>query len=207
MQVDFGVELGTEDEVLEMPWAAGETGPRYWDLKRHPEQLSNVVEANRFPELAEFLGAVNSASSIFESAKCDVWSSAEINPEEEIFGASHKFGSYVDLVFADEESRASFVQHEKLVNRITELLRRVPEIPAAAEFLLRRCYYHTRNLDQPRQGFYITFYLFGYGADERQARQQWAIGMKLVENVIRQISAQRTCDLRVQPPESRPRMD
>ena len=194
MHIDFGIELGSDDEVLEMPWAAGDAGARYWDLKRHPEQLSKLVEANGFPELAEFLAGVNSASSIFESAKCDVWSSADMNPEEEIFGASLKFGSYVDLVFADEGSRFSFTQHEKFVKRITQLLRRVPEIPASSEFLVRRCYYHIQNLDQPRQGFYLTHYLFGYGADERQARQQWAIGMKLVANGIRQISANPASD-------------
>jgi hypothetical protein len=40
-----------------------------------------------------------------------------------------------------------------------------------------------------KDGFYITCYLFGYGDDEPQARQRWAIGLKLVENAIRQISS------------------
>jgi len=39
-----------------------------------------------------------------------------------------------------------------------------------------------------REGFYVTFYLFGYGEDEAQARESWAIGLKLVENAIRQMS-------------------
>ena len=190
MQVDWGVELGADDEVLEMPWAGGDAGPCYCDLKRHPEQLPKVEEANRFPELAEFLLAVNSAS-IVESAKCDVWLSTDMNPEEEIFGASHKFGSYVDLVFTEESSRFSLVEHERLVKQITELLKRVPEIPASSEFLVRRCYYHLHDLGGTREGFYITDYVFGYGTDEQHARQQWAIGMKLAENAIRQISASR----------------
>jgi hypothetical protein len=37
-------------------------------------------------------------------------------------------------------------------------------------------------------GFYITFYLFGYGDDEAQARKRWAIGLKVVENIILQLS-------------------
>ncbi len=64
---------------------------------------------------------------------------------------------------------------------MTQLLKRVPEIPASAEFLIRRCYYGDEA------GFYITFYLFGYGDDEERARQQWVIGLKLVENAIRQV--------------------
>ena len=69
-------------------------------------------------------------------------------------------------------------------------MKRVPEIPASAEFLIRRCSYHE---DQGvRDGFYITFYLFGYGDDQDVARLRWAIGLKLVENAIRQWSASRS---------------
>ncbi len=186
MQADFAVELGTGDETLELPWCA-EGGPRYYDLKRQPELLLNIEEARRIPELGEFLAAVNSTASILETAKCDAWFSAEMNPEDEIFGAACKFGSYVDLLFSGQASRFSFPAHEQWAMRITQLLKRVPEIPAAVEFLIRRCLYHGDN--QTRDGFYLTFYSFGYGDDEPQARQRWAIALKLVENAIRQMSA------------------
>ena len=183
MQADFAVELGADDETLEMPWAAEAGGPRYYDVKRHPELLLNVVEAQGAPEMRQFLSAINAPAGALETAKCDLWSSTEISPEEEIFGATHKFGSYVDLLFSDGSSRFSFAQHEQLAKMLTGLLKQVPEIPAAIEFLIRRCYYHDE--EGVRDGFYITFYLFGYGDDEVQARQRWAIGLKLVENAIR----------------------
>jgi hypothetical protein len=184
VQADWAVELGSDDETLEVPWAAPDHGPRYLDLKRQPELLPEIEEARRERELGEFLAAINSAS-ILETAKCDVWASAEIKPEEEIFGAACKFGSYIDLFFSDER-RFSFSDQEQLAKRLTQLLQRVPEIPAAAEFLVRRCHFHEEGT---RDGFYITFYLFGYGDEEPQARRQWAIGLKLVENAIRQLSA------------------
>jgi hypothetical protein len=184
VQADFAVELGKEDETLEMPWAA-EDGPRYYDLKRHPELLREVEEAQRFRELGEFLAAVNSHANAVETAKCDAWASTEINPEEEIFGAPCKFGSYVDLLLSDERGRLSFSEHEQWAKRLMDLLKKAPEIPAAAEFLIRRCYYH--GADGMRDGFYVTFYLFGYGEDEPQARQRWAIGLKLAGNAIRQL--------------------
>lgn len=187
MEVDFAVELGADDEVLELPWAEAGDGPRYYDLKRRPELLLHVEEAQQVPELGEFLAIINSSASFLETAKCDTWCSAEMNPEEEIFGAACKFGSYIDLVCSHAQTRFSFPEHEQLAKRLTRLLQRVPEIPAAAEFLVRRCHYHER--EETRDGFYITFYLFGYGDDEPQARQRWAIGLKLVENAIRQISA------------------
>jgi len=187
VEADFAVELGADSETLEFPWAAAADGPRYYDLKRHPELLAQVEEAQRVPELGEFLRAMNAASSILETAKCDAWESSEISAEEEIFGAACKFGSYVDLLFSAEELRFLFPAHEQLVQRLTQLLKRVPEIPAAAEFLIRRCYFHQGT--ETREGFYITFYLFGYADDQEHAQDQWTIGLKLVENAIRQISA------------------
>ncbi len=184
MEADFAVELGADDETLELPWAAGDGGPCYYDLKRQPELLLEIEEASQAPELAEFLAAMNSPAGILETAKCDTWSSTEINPEEDIFGATHKFCSYVDILFSQETSRCSFAEHEQFAKRITQLLKRVPEIPAAVELLIRRCFYHAG--DELREGFYITLYVFGYGDDEPQARQRWAIAVKLTENAIRQ---------------------
>ena len=66
--------------------------------------------------------------------------------------------------------------------------KRVPEIPAAVELIIRRGFFHGERKIQ--DGFYITFYLSGYGDDELQARQRWTIALKLVENAIRQISAE-----------------
>lgn len=186
MEADFAVELGADDETLEFPWASAD-GPRYFDLRHRPELLAQVEEAQRVPELGEFLAAINAPSSILETAKCDCWPSNEISVEEEIFGASCKFGSYVDLLFSAEELRVSFPAHEQLAKRLKQLLTRVPEIPAAAEFLMRRCHFHQHT--ETREGFYITFYLFGYADDQEHAQRQWAIGLKLVENAIRQISA------------------
>ena len=190
MQADFAIELGADDEVLEIPWSSPDGSVCHFDLRNRPENLSEIKEASQFPELAEFLAAVNSHASVLATVKCDVWTSKEMNPEEDVFNAQCKFGSYVDLLFADAASRFSFPAHEKFAARMTELLKRVPDIPASADFLVRRCYYHPSEPLETRDGFYITAYLFGYGSEEAQARQQWGIGMKLVENAIRQISAE-----------------
>ena len=188
MEADFAVELGASDETLEFPWAAADGSLRHYDLKRQPELLPEIEEARRELELGEFLATLNAPSSILETVKCDAWASSEISPEEEIFGAACKFGSYVDWLFSQEGSRFSFAAHEQLARRVTQLLKRVPEIPAAAELMIRRCFYHSVNGIQ--SGFYMTFYLFGYGDDEAQARQRWAIALKLAENALRQVSAE-----------------
>ncbi|MCU1296930.1 MAG: hypothetical protein JWO91_1208, partial [Acidobacteriaceae bacterium] len=55
-----------------------------------------------------------------------------------------------------------------------------------AEFLVRRCLYHLQK--EVQEGFYITFYLFGYGNSEDEARQQWGEALELAERAIRQLS-------------------
>lgn len=184
MEADFSVELGPDDETLEFPWTDPAGRLRYFDLKHHPELLLNVEEAREFQELGEFLTVVNSPASRLESAKCDAWFTTDLHPEDEIFGAAGKFGSYVDLIFSDKVVRYSFPEHEKFAQRLTQLLKRVPEIPAMAEWIVRRCYYEAAH-----EGFYFTFYLFGYGDDVEQSRQRWAIALKLVENALLQLLA------------------
>jgi hypothetical protein len=187
MQADFAVELGRDDETLEMPWVAADDVLRYYDLKRDPSALSQIEEATRLGDLRDFLAAVNSQACMLESAKCDAWSTTELNPDEDIFDVPWKFGSYVDLLFTDKSARFSFGQHEALLKQLTGLLKTVPEIPASAEFLLRRCFY--RESETTRDGYYLTFYMFGYGEDEAQARKQWGIALKLVAAAIAQLSS------------------
>jgi hypothetical protein len=78
------------------------------------------------------------------------------------------------------------------VRKLVKLLQQESEIPAAAEFLVRRCYYHVEVENEIRneikEGFYITLYVFGYGNNEGEARMEWAAGLKLIEDSIQQLS-------------------
>jgi hypothetical protein len=199
MHADFSVECTADDDCLEFPWASGEL--RYYDLRRQPELLLQVTETHDNTELGEFLSSINAPASMLQSVKCDVWVSREITPEEEVFGATRKFGSYVDLIFCEPSLHSAFDAHENFLRRLVRLLGKAPEISAAAEFIVRRCVYHMRaraavvevTADEPteelRNGFGITFYLHGYGDDEDEARCRWTIALKLVENALLQLSA------------------
>ena len=171
MQADFSIECGADDECLEIPWASEDGSLSYRDLKRNSEFIEHLTEVQKYPELGEFLHAINSIESVFQTAKCDAWFTSEITPEEEIFEAAGKFGSYVDVVFDSPISRVSFAAHEAAVRKFVELLKLAPEMPASVEFLVRRCFFQDPNPEQ--NGFYITCYVFGYGNTEDQARRHW----------------------------------
>jgi len=142
MHADFSVELGRDDAALELPWSSADPTVRYYDLKKHPEWLQQISEAMAWPELGAFLARINAAGFPLATAKCDAWASREVLPEEEIFG-DRKFVSYIDLVFEDAAARCSFEKHEAFARGLCRLLGQAPEIPAAVEVVIRRCYYHT----------------------------------------------------------------
>jgi len=190
MQAEFSVELTADDPTLALPWSDPDGRWSYLDLRAHPEQLAQIPEANMFPELREFLVSANAASSNLQSAKCDTWFSDEITEEEAIFGAPWKFGSYVDVAFHRSAPQSSFAIHEAFAIRLVELLRRAPELPAAAEIVIRRA--HFESPDAPvREGFYFTIYVTGYGDDESDAKQACGIALRLVGHATLQMSTGR----------------
>lgn len=145
MQADFSVELGNEDPALELPWSSADPHVRYYDLKTHPELLRQIPEVVMHPEIGSFLSRINAAGFPLATAKCDVWSSEEVAPEEEVFG-DRKFVSYIDLVFINEADRCSFEKHEAFAKDLCQLLGHAPEIAATVELVIRRCYYHQEKL-------------------------------------------------------------
>ena len=182
MDVDWSVECGADDPTLAVPWQSEDGTLRYYDLRNRPDLLLYVDEAARHRQLGEFLNAVNSRTSL-QSAKSDVWFSRELNEAEGIYGAVCKFCSYVDLFFADVARRNLFPEHEGFAKQLTALLKRAPQISAAAEFIIRRAHY------DGEPGFYFTFELAGYGDDEDDAKKRWAIALNLIGNAILQLSA------------------
>ena len=188
MDADFSIELGREDPVMDFPWKDPAGKLAYVDVKRRPELMASIEEAEKFPELAEFLRVMNSARSMVETAKCDAWPTTELSAEEDVYDASHKFASYVDVVFSEIDARLSFSSHEQFARKLVELLRRVPDTQSAAEVCVRRCYFGEDS--GVREGFYCTLFVSGYGNDEASARQNWDVGLKLMGNAVMQISAQ-----------------
>lgn len=224
MQVDSSVELGRDDPALEFPWCSEDGCFRYQDLKSDPALINKIPEARDCQELREFLLRINAPDSALQTVKADLWQTGEISPEEQIFTASRKTVSYIDLIFADPAMRLSLQSHLNLVEKLCNLLRRAPEIPAAIEFVARHCHYHdAENIEAGRAtdtdpitpqnahrsdslqsemnelllksgedsqvGFCITAYVSGFADHDPEARQRWAIALKLLQNAIVQATS------------------
>jgi hypothetical protein len=188
MQADYSVECGPGDEALEIPWAAPSGHPSYVDLKKHPERLDEIPEAATHQALRNFLAKVNARPAL-RTAKCDVWSTRDLDPEDDVFQAEEKCSSYVDVLFTEVAARASLERNEESAGELFRLLQLAPEIQAAAEICVRRCYVHDPpESAESSDGFYLTIYVSGYGDDQDSATQHWAIGMNLLQNAILQLA-------------------
>src|ERR1017187_4829292 len=197
MDAEWSVELGSDDAALEFPWSSPDGSQRYVDLQHDPDRLNEIPEATRFPELGGFLRAINQPPSSWLSAKCDVWLDSELSEAEAIYDAKLKLCSYVDLVVREDAMRFSFERHEQWARTAARALSSDDELPVTCEFIVRRCWYHTEvnslragddaatpGEANPVPGFYVTFYLFGYGDDEPQARARWAEGLQHVTSAL-----------------------
>jgi len=189
VQADFSIECGANDECLEIPWASEDGALRYVDLRQNPALIADLDEARHFPDIADFLRITNSAGSAFQTAKCDAGFTQELTVEDEPFGTSGKFGSYVDVLFASPVARRSLEQNQACVGSLVRLLQRAPEMPASAEFLVRRCFFADDRTDV--DGFYMTCYVFGYSDNEEEARMHWGIALRLLGSALVQISTER----------------
>ena len=189
MQAELTVELGADDPTLALPWSDPDERFHYYNLRLNPEHIANVEEANAFPDMREFLSTVNSSASNLQTAKCDAWFSEDLDDEDAIFGASCKFGSYVDVAFHQRAPQSSFPIHEAFGERLIDLLKRAPELPAAVEVIIRRAHFEFE--EDLREGFYFTVYVFGYGDDEQESRQSWGIAQRLVGHALLQMSTGR----------------
>jgi hypothetical protein len=207
MYVDWSVELGVDDPVLDFPWVLGEGACReetrreeiapeaasemlspgkavtlrYYDLKADPSLVDHLPEAQSSSELRKFLLRMNAGGFPLQSAKCDHWFTQEILEEEEIFGAPCKFASYVDLLFTAPERQLSFTDHEDFAAKLCDLLKGAPEMLASAEIIVRRCFYANHP---DHDGFFFTVYVSGFGETQAQSRQRWSIALTLVQHAL-----------------------
>lgn len=200
MRVEIVKETDPGDDRLEIPWASPEIPHlHYVDLKAHPESIGQLQECGRFPVLADFLREVNSAESLFRTAKCDVWTTTELTEDEwQDFQLPFKMGSYVDLFFDRPEFNSALEPQLRLGEKLCQALARF-RAPAQLEVCVRRCLFEPEE----RWGYYLTVFIHAYGGDPEEAAREWsrtleALGKALarIDEILRRILA----DLPRRPP-------
>jgi hypothetical protein len=166
MDCEFTVELGPDDPTLAVPWHSPDGTVAFLDLKAHPELITQLEEVGQFPELGDFLIALN--SDRFATAKCDAWFDTLMDVDDEPYGAAMKCASYVDVFFAGARKLASFADHEQEARAAVQRIRAAEDRHARAEIAIRRAFFEQGD------GFYWTVYAFGYGDDQVSSLAAWS---------------------------------
>jgi hypothetical protein len=172
MDCEFTVELGTDDPTLAIPWRSPDANVAYVDLKAHPEAIVQLPEVQQFPELGDFLIALN--SGLFATAKCDAWFDTLMDVDDDPYEAAIKCASYVDVFFSGERKPASFEQHEQLAHAAVQRIRAAEDLRARSEIAIRRAWF------EEEVGFYWTIYAFGYGDDQVSSLATWSKSLQIL---------------------------
>ncbi len=204
MEADWAVEIGEDLPRIVVPWAEeaedpqaseggsreegrfGELGSgplRFVDLRADPEAVAALPEVRGFPALGRALVRLNSAVSPAFTSKCDVFpiEAAEIDPWEfDAEGdATAALGCYIDLVLRDDEVFSSFAAQEAWLRRTVKELRGwAPLRGARVDLVLRAA------TAFGREGFGVTLYLAGCGANEDVARQRLEAALERVVGLL-----------------------
>lgn len=176
MEADWAAEIGPNLPVVEADW------PGFVDLRRKPDAVDRIPEAVRHAGLRTALLQLNAPESPLRTTKCDLWAltAAEIDPLE--FGCvpdsvAIGMACYIDVVAIDATLFASFERHESWAKIATLEMRRAPMGPGRVDLVIRAA----RAAD--REGFAITLYAAGCGADSCSACASWSAALELAAAV------------------------
>jgi hypothetical protein len=197
MEADYSVELGPAAPALELPWTDPEGRSHYVELRGDARltkcnldrDLDRITEAHQFPALRRFLADVNSESSAWLTAKCDVWVE-ETDAAENLYDAGFTQSSYVDLVLAEQAAalRDCLEAHQQLAKELVHRLEANESLEACAEIVVRRCYFHpgTRP-EESDAGYCLTLFLIGYGTSPDKAAECWGRTLEFAAECLLQL--------------------
>lgn len=202
MEADFSVELGPDAPALELPWQDPDGQVHYVELYCEcgdrdslASKVDRIPEARQFPALRQFLIDVNSQSSAWQTAKCDVWTD-KTAPEENLYGAGFTHNSYVDLALATPNAalRSNLDIHYCAARELAKMMEANEAQDAYAEIVVRRCYFHcTDDPDESDDGYCLTLFLNAYGAAPEAAATCWASTMKFASECLLRFRPEEAC--------------
>lgn len=194
MFCEWSVECAADDPVLVVPWSdPANPDRRFIDLRENPYDLDHLPEAELYPPLMHALRALNAPRSVVFTAKCDAWpldSEAEGEelerlrleldqiPEDTPAG----FTSYIDILWRERSTFASFHQHEQLLHRLARQAASLDHPYAMLDCVLRPALI---DITVPHEGFAISLYVKALGHDMQTAEGHWAAALNDVAGILR----------------------
>lgn len=153
----------------------------YKKLKADPDAIHNVPEVLDWPEIQEFLTAINSSTSPIESVGCEK-GFFSVNPPGD---ARVELGSYVEVIFTEAGLNE---QPENSLLLATELLPAVKGCEswwAGVEFALARF----RGIPGTVHPWGLFLRITNQGRTEKEARKFWGVTLKRLREGVKKLPA------------------
>jgi hypothetical protein len=192
MLSEWSAECSPDDPVLVVPWSdpSDPSGNRrFIDLRENPYDLDHLPEAEHFPPLMHALRALNATRSSVFTAKCDAWTldSEELDnlrTELDMIAedAPDGFGSYIDLLWRERSTFASYHQQEQMLHRLTRHATTLEHPYAMLDCVIRPALV---DLTGPQEGFAVSLYVKALGHDAQTAETNWASALDAVVALLR----------------------
>jgi hypothetical protein len=162
VQADWEIEWGGDVPVIDACW------PGCVHLRAHPERISSVVEVDVLPGLKDALARLNQMDRPFWTAKCDVWTLDEVDPDELDAprpSATNGIACYIDLLPASPMEWREPSDALACCKEVCGALAASPLCACRADLVIRRAY---TGPGQDAAG--VTIYLSACGANSSEAK-------------------------------------
>ena len=192
MLFSWSAECGVDDPVLVVPWSDPAGTAHFVDLREDPYAIEEISEAEAAPALTQALRALNAARSPVFTAKCDVWAiedvgevralALELMLDETATERQAGFSSYLDLLWRERTTFASFHQHQHVMHRLERRMAAIEEPHALAECVIRPALV---DFGAAQEGFAASLYVKAIGGSASDAQAVWATALAAVVGVLR----------------------
>ena len=190
MMSEWNAACGADDPVLVVPWSDPNMGARWVDLRRDPDALDEIAEADEHPALLAALRSMNGTRSPVFTAKCDAWTMDSVElagTRDELLldaeVAASGFSSYIDLLWRD---RAAFTSRHRMAGLLDRAERFASELPyalAKLEWTLRPAVVDLEGA--VAEGFAVTLYVKAVGVDATEAALRWDEALRAATRLLR----------------------
>jgi hypothetical protein len=182
------IDILFEDGFVGIPYAVGHDAPdrhEFVDLREHPEAVDELPEAQRWPEIKEFLVTVNGTSrEVAPGTPVGFFTiGCECAGTEGKFPASltYKITSYVQVAFCNRDCAQAEDAYFALIGRFFRAMQTRPKAePLRVDFSFEQFGFSDDNYS----GHCICVWVSGFGRDEQSTRVIWADGLKAVAGFL-----------------------
>jgi hypothetical protein len=187
MEADWAVEIGPQAAVVDAEWEGA------IDLRREPWRVVEISEAQQLPALAEALVLLNRAPNAGETrlrtSKSDLWTVEDnipLDPDEmdaRPGETASAVACYIDLLPSEARVFSSLPETESWIRSAVLALRARPNRCSRTDLTLRQAVARTC------EGYGITAYLTGCGADADAAKQALSSAIRIFADIVSGIPA------------------